>query len=69
MSNENDRTLNNDQESFEEKKKKERLIDDVPNTDLKIELEEQEDGSHEKDDSLSEEEYKEDYHHEHKDKV
>jgi len=55
-----EKKLTEDQ-SFKEKKKKDKLTDDVPDEDVKLELREERHGSHSKDDSSSEEKYKEDF--------
>lgn len=56
-----EKKLAEDDQSFKEKKKKEKLIDNVPDEDIKLELREEKHGTHSKNDSSSEERYKEDF--------
>ncbi|MBA2176422.1 hypothetical protein H0266_16105 [Halobacillus locisalis] len=47
-------------EDFEEKFEKEKLIDGIPDTEVRKEKKEEKDGPHSKNDSVTEEEYDED---------
>lgn len=63
MSDQNKTRANKDHQSFEEKLKKEQLIDGIPMDDLKKEEREQEKGRKSKNDSSTEEKYDEDLRH------
>ncbi|MBH0231233.1 hypothetical protein [Halobacillus yeomjeoni] len=60
MTDSNKNRANKGNQSFEDKKKKEQLYDDIPMEDLKKEEREQEKGNQSKNDSSSEEKYDED---------